>query len=76
MDDEDLATVHKVPSALIKAIKFEVLTGEDIVKYILVLISISTLQLFCVYQITVSLAVELGQLHVLACKMETQWRVG
>jgi len=48
MDDEDLATVHKVPSALIKAIKFEVLTGEDIVKYILVLISISTLQLFCV----------------------------
>ncbi|AES94122.2 putative DNA-directed RNA polymerase [Medicago truncatula] len=32
MDDEDLATVHKVPSALIKAIKFEVLTGEDIEK--------------------------------------------
>jgi hypothetical protein len=43
MNDHDLTTEHNVPSGRIKAIKFDVLTGEDIVKYILNLISISAL---------------------------------
>lgn len=48
MDEEDLATEHKVPSGLIKAIKFDVLSGEDIVKYTLVLISIYHVVILCV----------------------------
>lgn len=43
MDDDDVSHEHKVPSGLITAIKFDVLTGRDIVKYILDLISLSAL---------------------------------
>lgn len=39
--DDDLFQRNKTPSGVIKAIKFDVLTEEDIVKYILDLISIS-----------------------------------
>ncbi|CAK8539379.1 unnamed protein product [Lathyrus sativus] len=47
MDDEDLATEHKVPSGLIKAIKFDVLSGEDIEK-------ISSLEINAPGQVTCS----------------------
>ncbi|XP_012574546.1 DNA-directed RNA polymerase IV subunit 1 isoform X2 [Cicer arietinum] len=47
MDDEDLATEHIVPSGLIKAIKFDVLTGEDIEK-------ISALEINAPTQVTCS----------------------
>jgi hypothetical protein len=37
MDDHDLNTEHNVPPGRIKAIKFDVLTGEDIVSIFLIL---------------------------------------
>ncbi|PNY17059.1 DNA-directed RNA polymerase d subunit 1-like protein, partial [Trifolium pratense] len=47
MDDHDLTTEHNVPSGRIKAIKFDVLTGEDIEK-------ISTLEIKAPGQVTCS----------------------
>lgn len=41
--DDDFAPEHKVPSGLITTIQFDVSTGEDIVKYILDLVSILAL---------------------------------
>lgn len=43
-----------MPSGVITAIKFDVLTGEDIVKYILDVISISAFLLFCAFQFMVT----------------------